>query len=122
MSFNLLPLAAAPADAGTGSMFGMLAPMVLIFAVFYFMMIRPQKKREKKTQEMRSKLEVGDEIVTIGGIVGIVVSVKDDTIVVETGSDRSKVRLQRWAVQSNLTVKDSVEPEKKSRFGKKAEE
>ena len=85
-----------------------LLPLVLIFVVFYFMLIRPQKKREKAVQQMRSSLEVGDEIVTAGGIIGRVVSIKDDTLVIETGSDRSKIRIARWAVQANNTVHDTT--------------
>ena len=67
------------------------------------------KKREKETQAMRSNLDVGDEIVTVGGIVGIIVSVKDDTLVIETGSDRSKIRITRWAVQANVTPKEPAD-------------
>ncbi len=70
MSLNLLPLTTTTPGDPSGGLMSMVLPMALIFGVFYFMMIRPQKKREKKTQEMRNKLEVGDEIVTIGGIVG----------------------------------------------------
>ena len=104
---------AADPNATQASSFPMLISMAVVFGAFYFIMIRPQRKREKQVQEMRSKIEVGDEIVTVGGIVGIVVSVKDDTLVMETGSDRSKIRIQKWAVQSNQTVHDSVAPEKK---------
>ncbi|NLL92254.1 MAG: preprotein translocase subunit YajC [Ruminococcaceae bacterium] len=73
--------------------------MVAMVGIFYFLLIRPQKKREKKTQEMRSSIEVGDGITTVGGIVGRVVSIKDETLLIETGSDRNKLRIQRWAVQ-----------------------
>jgi preprotein translocase subunit YajC len=66
-----------------------------------------QRKKEKEVSKMRSAVEVGDEIVTAGGIVGRVVSMKDDTIVVETGSDRSKIRIMRWAIQHNNTVHDA---------------
>lgn len=100
----------ASADATQGSMMSSLLglwPILLMFVVLYFMMIRPQKKREKATQEMRSKLEVGDEIVTNGGIIGRVVSVREDSLVIETGSDRSKIRIARWAVQTNNTVHDT---------------
>ena len=79
------------------------APLVLIIVLMYFILIRPQKKKEKEVQKMRSSLEIGDEITTIGGIIGRVVSMKEDTIVIETGSDRSKMRLARWAIQSNNT-------------------
>lgn len=109
--FNSYLLQAAdPATSGGGMavMLVQLLPLVLIFVVFYFMLIRPQKKREKAVQQMRSSLEVGDEIVTAGGIIGRVVSIKDDTLVIETGSDRSKIRIARWAVQANNTVHDTT--------------
>jgi len=88
-----------------------LLPMILIVAVFYLMFIRPQKKREKQVQQMRSELEVGDEITTIGGLIGTVVVIKEDYLVIETSSDRNKLRITRWAVQSNNTSKvgDSTE-------------
>ncbi|MCI8442699.1 MAG: preprotein translocase subunit YajC [Provencibacterium sp.] len=89
-------------------MIAQLLPLVLVFVVFYFMLIRPQKKRDKEIQKMRSNLEVGDEVVTSGGIIGRVVSLKEDTLVIETGSDRSKLRIARWAVQTNNTVHDDT--------------
>ena len=82
--------------------------MLLIFVVFYFLLIRPQRKRDKEIQKMRSSLEVGDEVITSGGIIGRVVSLREDTLVIETGSDRSKIRIQRWAVQSNNTIHDDT--------------
>ncbi len=82
--------------------------MVLIFVIMYFMLIRPQKKREKEVQKMRSSIEVGDEIVTTGGIVGRVVSIREDNVVIESGSDRSKIRVMRWAIQTNNTVHDDT--------------
>lgn len=101
-------------DAAQPDMMAMLTstvlPMVLIVGVFYFLMIRPQRKREKAIQEMRSKIEVGDEIITSGGIIGRVVSIREDSVVIESGSDRSKVRIARWAIQTNSTVHDSAEP------------
>ncbi len=96
----------AQQGATAGSMLGMLLPMVLMFVILYFFMIRPQKKRDKEIQNMRSGLQIGDEVVTTGGIIGIVVSLKEDTLVIETGSDRSKVRIARWAVAQNNTVHD----------------
>ncbi|MBQ7800258.1 MAG: preprotein translocase subunit YajC [Oscillospiraceae bacterium] len=83
------------------------APLILMFVVMYFFMIRPQKKREKEVQNMRSNLQIGDEIVTSGGIIGIVASLKEDTVVIETGSDRSKVRIARWAIAQNNTIHDA---------------
>ena len=87
------------------AMFTQFAMIAAMFAILYFFMIRPQKMKEKEIQLMRSKLEVGDEIVTIGGIIGRVVNIKDETIVIETGSDRSKIRITRWAVQQNNSAK-----------------
>ena len=102
-------LLADSAAAEGGIMTGLLSmwPILLMFAALYFMMIRPQRKREKAVQEMRSKLEIGDEIVTVGGVIGRIVSIRDDSIVVETGSDRSKLRIARWAVQTNNAVRDT---------------
>lgn len=97
------------AGDGTGAATGGASPyssiilMVGLVAIMYFLMIRPQKKRQKEEQEMRSSLEIGDEIITIGGIVGKVVKIREEDIVIETGTDRVKMRLQRWAVNTNVT-------------------
>ena len=71
----------------------------VMLVMMYFMVIRPQRVRDKQQAEMRNSIEVGDGVTTIGGLVGRVVSVKDDTLLIETGSDRVKVRLMKWAVQ-----------------------
>lgn len=81
-------------------------PLILIVVFFYFFIIRPQKKQDKKDAQMRDNLEIGDEVVTNGGIVGIVFSIKDDTVVIETGGDRSKIRVKKWAIAKNETVHD----------------
>ena len=78
--------------------------LVVMLVAFYFLLIRPQRKRDKEVKNLQDSLQIGDEIVTNGGIVGIVVSIKEDTIVIETGSDRSKIRIKRWAIASNETV------------------
>ena len=83
-----------------------LLPILLVVVVMYFILIRPQRKREKETQKMRNNVQVGDEITTSGGIIGRVVSLREDTVVIETGSDRSKIRIKRWAIQSNETLHD----------------
>ena len=80
-----------------GSMFSILI-LVLLFAVMYFLMIRPQKKREKETKAMRAGIGVGDEIVTIGGICCKVVKTKEESIVVQVGPDKVKMEFMRWAV------------------------
>ena len=89
---------------GSGSMWSSIIMMALIIVVFWFFIIRPQRKKDKETAKMRSELQVGDEIVTIGGIIGIIVSMKEDSLVIETGSDRSKVRLARWAISGKNTT------------------
>lgn len=75
-------------------------PFLLVIVVMYFMLVAPQKKQEKKLQEMRAELQVGDGVTTVGGIVGRVVSLKDDTVLVETGSERTRIRFKRVAIQS----------------------
>lgn len=104
----MLLLDAAAMPAGAMDSIVSFLPLVLIFVIFYFMLIRPQKKREKETQSMRSNLEVGDEIVTIGGVIGTIVSLRDDNILIETGSDRNKMRITRWAVQQNNTAHEKA--------------
>ncbi len=110
MNFDLLTLAAtSDASAQKAGPLGLLAsllPMIIIFAAMYFIMIRPNKKRQKEEKKMRENLQVGDEIVTIGGIHGRVVSLKEDTMIIESQVDRSKMTIARWALQSNLTVHD----------------
>ena len=73
---------------------------VPMIALIYFLMIRPESKRKKKAQKMREELVVGDEITTIGGIVGRVINIKDDDLVIETGHDRSQIKIKKWAMSS----------------------
>jgi len=84
-------------------------PLIVVVIVFYFVLIRPQQKKDKEDKAMRESLDIGDEIITAGGIIGLVVSMKDDTLVIETGSDRSKLRIARWAVAQNITEKEKKE-------------
>ena len=90
-----------------GGSLGMLIPLILIVVLMYFMMIRPQKKKQKEEQQMRNNLRVGDELTTIGGIKGRVVSIKDDTITIESGADRTKIQFMKWAIQSVETKHDT---------------
>ena len=93
---------AAPAEgAGAASGWSSIIMIVIIFAVFYFLMIRPENKRKKKAQEMRDGVEVGDKIVTIGGMIGKVVHVSADRLTFETGEDRVRIEVAKWAVSSN---------------------
>lgn len=89
-----------------GNLWVMIIYLVLIFAFMYFVLIRPQRKKQKKEEEMRNNIQVGDEIITIGGIYGRIVAVKEDSFIIESGPDRSKQRIARWAMQQNLTVHD----------------
>lgn len=84
--------------------------LVAMIAIFYFMLIRPENKRKKEAEKMRSELLVGDVITTIGGIVGTICAVKDNTIVIETSADRVRMEFTKWAVSSKGT--QSVETTK----------
>lgn len=93
MTFSFLNAA-----AGGAEMTSMIVMLVAMVALMYFMIYRPQKKQQKREAEMRNSLEIGDEVTTIGGIIGRVVAMKDDTFVMETGSDRVKIRFRRTAI------------------------
>ncbi|QZY57055.1 preprotein translocase subunit YajC [Crassaminicella profunda] len=80
---------------------------VIFIAIFYFLIIRPQKKREKQIKEMRDSLKVGEQISTIGGIFGKISKIKDDTVTIEVGSDKTKLQIARWAV-GTVIKKDDV--------------
>ncbi|MCQ2455599.1 MAG: preprotein translocase subunit YajC [Clostridia bacterium] len=107
MNFDLLLLEKAAATGSkTSSTLFTVIYLVVILAVMYFLLIRPQRKKTKEEKKMRESLQVGDDIVTIGGIYGKVISLKEDTIVIESKSDHSKITIARWALQQNLTVHD----------------
>lgn len=86
--------------------------LIVMIAIMYFLMIRPENKRKKKAQEMRDNLKKGDIVTSIGGIVGRIVSVSKDTIVIETSDDRVRVELTKWAV-SSVGVQSGEQPEEK---------
>ena len=96
--------AATTADTGAAGMLMTFLPLIAIFAVFYFMLIRPEKKRKKEAEAMRSALKNGDEITTIGGITGKVVDVKEDKFVIETGADQVRIEFAKWALSTNDTA------------------
>lgn len=87
-------------QGGLMSILSLIIPFALIAIVFYFFLIRPQKKQEKEAAQMRDSLQVGDEVTTIGGIIGRVVSIKDETFTLETSRDRTKMRFLRSAIKS----------------------
>lgn len=90
--------AAGGAATSGGSTLSFVLSMVVLLAVFYFFMIRPEKKRKKQVEEMRSSLAPGEKIVTIGGIMGNIVSIGEDHIVFETGEDRVRIQVAKWAI------------------------
>lgn len=109
---------------GTDSTGGLLGSpiimIVLMIALLYFMMIRPEKKRKKEAEELRSSIKVGDSVVTIGGICGTVVDVKEDKFVIETSADRVRIEFQKWALSTNETATKAAEEEAKKKAEAKA--
>lgn len=103
---------------GMGSFLSMPLMLIVMFVLLYFMAIRPQKKRDRELKEMQESLQVGDEIVTGGGIVGIVVSVGEDTVVIETGGAKHKLRIKNWAITENVSAAERIKEAKAS--GKKS--
>ena len=97
-------LEAATATTGAGGMATMLIPLLLMFGLMYLLIIRPENKKKKKAEEMRSNLSLGDEITTIGGITGKVVQVTEDTITFETGEDRVRIQVKKWAISTTAKM------------------
>ena len=98
--YNLLDEAAAATGTGMAQSWISIVMLLVLVVVFYFFMIRPQKKQEKETNAMRNGLQVGDEVTTIGGIIGKIVSIKDETVVIETTHNCTEIRILRTAVRS----------------------
>ena len=99
--------------------YGSMIMVILMIAMLYFLMIRPENKRKKQAEEMRNSLKKGDQITTIGGIMGRIVMVKDNSVVIETSEDRVRMEVTKWAVSTN----NSQQPEsKKAKKSKKEEE
>lgn len=108
---NFLPVVAEASASGgnqSSSMIFMILFYVAIFAALYFFLIRPNSKKKKEEAQLRNSLEIGDEITTIGGIMGRVVAIKDDedAIIIETGSDRVKMKFKKWCISTVDTVKE----------------
>ena len=97
--------------AGGGSMIIM---MVIMIAVFYFFLIRPENKKKKEANEMRNALKVGDNITTIGGVIGDIVSIKDESIIIKTSADKGRVEFSKWAVSCNNTAEKAAEKAKEA--------
>ena len=88
-------------------MLTLIIPIALMILIFYFLIIRPEKKRNKEMQDMLNNIQVADEVITTGGIIGRVISVKEDTVLIETGSDRTKIRVVKSAIAKNNTVHEA---------------
>ena len=132
MTFALMDTSAAAADASQVSQQAAqqanpwqwvltIGIWVVVIAAAYFLFIRPQKKRQKAEEELRNSIEIGDDITTIGGIVGRVIAVKEDdeTVVIETGSDKTRMRFKKWAIASVDTPEK--QPKKETKDDKKAD-
>ena len=111
--FNMFPLTlegeeAAASGGGAASMIMMVVYMVIIIGAMYLFLIRPQKKKQKNEEALRNAVQVGDEVVTIAGVYGRVVAIKEDSMILESGPDRAKQRIARWAIQQVLTVHEDA--------------
>lgn len=122
------PSADAASASGGGSLLGFLLPLIIMFAIFWFILIRPENKRKKEAEAMRNAVKVGDDIITIGGICGTVVNVKDERLVIETSADQVRLEITKWAISSNETAaaakkaaqKKAIEDAAKAKAAKKA--
>lgn len=111
---------AAASEQGMGGMLSMLVVYGLLFVGIYFVMIKPQSKKRKEEEEMRQSLEIGDEVITIGGVKGRVVSIKDDeSFILETGPDRTKMLFQKWAISTIVTDKPELNAKSDKKKSKK---
>ena len=124
MDFAILLNTASGASAsGQGAALGSSGFMIVIllfFVVYMWMMSRREKKNRNEEQTMRDNLKVGDEVVTIGGILGKVVSVKDETVVLETGADRNKIRFTKAAIATNASAQADKEAKEAAKAKEKA--
>ena len=124
-SLFLLEQQAGQEGGGTLATLGMIGIWVLIFVAMYFILIRPQRKKQKEEDALRAGVEIGDDVTTIGGIVGKVIAIREDdeTFVLETGSDKIRIRFKKWAISSiDTPEKQPKKEEKKSRKNNKNEE
>ena len=114
LTFAMMGATDATQQGGLKDTMPMIIMMAVLFGAMYFFTIRPQKKQQKMEQKIRENTQIGDEITTIGGICGKVVSVKDDTIVIETGSDRVKIKFKKYAIQTNHTANEKIQAQREA--------
>ena len=119
--FHFLADAAAGTEVPAGGGLGTTVIMLLVMVgVFYFMLIRPENKRKKEAEQMRSSIKTGDKITTIGGITGTVVDVKSDRFVIETGADQVRIEMMKWSLSTNETAEEAAKEEAKKKQEAKA--
>ncbi|MBQ7580651.1 MAG: preprotein translocase subunit YajC [Clostridia bacterium] len=97
-----------------GSRWSTMLLLAAMVGVMYFIIIRPQKKKQKEEQTLRDNIQIGDEVTTIGGIVGKVVTIKEDTVVIETGADRVKLKFLKGAIQTNNTANEKLQEQREA--------
>ena len=123
---NLCVSNAGTTDQQTGGLFGspvtMIILLVVMFGAMYFLTIRPQKKRQQEEQKLRDSVQIGDDITTIGGITGKIVTVREDSVVIVTSADKTKMEFKRWAIQTNDTANARAAEEKAALEAAKAQE
>ena len=105
---------------GGESLLSMRPMLLIMFGIFYFVLIRPENKRKKEAENKRSNVKVGDKVTTIGGIIGTVVSVKEDKFVLETGADQVRIEMAKWGISTNDTADARIAEEKKKAAEAKA--
>jgi len=111
---------AASNQGSNGGLLGMLPMLLIMVGVFYFMLIRPENKRKKEAEQLRSNIKNGDKITTIGGVMGTVVDVKGDSFVVETSADQVRIEFAKWALSTNDTAAEAAKEEAKKKQEEKA--
>ncbi len=116
--FHFLEAAGASNPTSAG-MFPIIM-LVAMIAIFYFLMIRPENKRKKEAEQMRDSLKEGDRITTIGGIVGTIVSIKEDKFVIETGADQVRIEFCKWALSTNDSANERMKEQQKKAAEEKA--
>lgn len=109
------------AQAGGGEIMSTILMLLVFIAIFWFFIIRPQKKKEQQTKDMQNSISVGDKVTTIGGMMGKVCSVKDDTIILETGADKVRVVYKKWAIGSVDSKKEDKKADEPAKEDTKAE-
>ena len=104
-------LTATGSELPAGGMGSSILMLVVMFGIFYFMLIRPEQKRKKEAEQTRNSLKNGDHVTTIGGITGVVVNVKEDKFVIETGADQVRIEFAKWAISTNETAAAAAKEE-----------